>query len=306
MKDEACRRPAGHGAPRWGRRGGRALFSTQMTTSCISTTLVLVLVGIIVLFALVARNLSVFVRENINVSVLISDAVPADSITQLEKSLRRAPYVRQIDYISKQQALEEEIEAMGVDPTEFIDFNPFTASFEIKVKALYASDDSLSRIVRQLKGRSEVIDVVYQKELMQSVNRNIRKMSLILLVLIVLFGYISFELINNMVRLTIFSRRFSINTMKLVGASWSFIRRPFMRRALLLGLASAIVADALLLAGLHMWHRAEPQLGTVIHTETLLIVCAVVMLFGLFITTACTFFSLHKYLRMSSNELYHV
>lgn len=306
MKNEECRRLFGVRSPRSGGRGGRALFNTQMTTSCISTTLVLVLVGIIVLFALVARNLSTFVRENINVSVLISDAVSADSITQLEKSLRRAPYVRQIDYISKQQALEEETEAMGVDPTEFIDFNPFTASFEIKVKAHYANNDSLSRIVRQLKGRSEVIDVIYQKELMQSVNRNIRKMSLVLLVLIVLFGYISFELINNMVRLTIFSRRFSINTMKLVGASWSFIRRPFMQRAVLLGFASAVVADGLLLFGLHMWHKAEPQLDTVIDTQTLFIVCTVVLLFGLLITTACTFFSLHKYLRMSSNELYHV
>lgn len=277
-----------------------------MTTSCISTTLVLVLVGVIVLFSLIARNLSTYVRENINVTVLISDDVGADSIARLEKVLRRQPYVRQIDYISKQQALQEETEAMGIDPTEFIDFNPFTASFEIKLKALYVHNDSLTRIVRQLKGRPEVIDVVYQKELMQSVNANIRKMSLVLLVLVVLFTYISFELINNTVRLTIFSRRFSINTMKLVGASWSFIRRPFLRNALTLGLIAAVVADLLLLGGLHMWHEAEPQLGTVIDLPTLLIVCGTVLVFGLLITTACTFFSLHKYLRMSSNELYHV
>ena len=282
------------------------LFSTQLTTSCISTTLVLVLVGIIALFALIARNLSVYVRENINVSVLISDDVPPDSVAQLERALRRQPYVKQIDYISKQQALEEETAAMGMDPMEFIDFNPFTASFELKMKAAYVAGDSLRRIVHQLKARREVIDVVYQKELMQQVNANIRKLSCVLLALVVLFTYISFELINSTVRLNFFARRFSINTMKLVGASWRFIRRPFMRSALALGFTSALLADALLLGGLQWWRRAEPQLDTVISREDVAIVCGVVLLFGLLITTACTSCSLRKYLRMSSNDLYHV
>lgn len=282
------------------------LFSTQLTTSCLSTTLVLVLVGIIALFAFIARNLSDYVRENINVTVLISDDVPPDSIAVLERGLRRQPYVRRIDYISKQQALDEETAAMGMDPMEFIDFNPFTASFEMKLKAGYVSGDSINRIVRQLKGRREVIDVIYQKDLIEQVNANIRKASLVLLVLIALFTYISFALINNMVRLTFFARRFSINTMKLVGASWHFIRRPFMLRALALGFLSALLADALLLGGLHWWHGAEPQLGTVITLQDVAVVCCVVLVFGLFITTICTFVSLHKYLRMSTNDLYHV
>jgi len=143
-------------------------FSTQFTTSCISTTLVLVLLGTIVLFVLIARNLSTYVRENINVSVLISDDVSADSIALMQTAFGNRCYVKDLKYISKQQALEEETEAMGVDPTDFIDYNPFIASFEIKMKAEYANNDSLTRIVRSIKNEAGVIDVLYQKDLHDS------------------------------------------------------------------------------------------------------------------------------------------
>lgn len=281
-------------------------FTTQFTTSCISTMLVLVLLGTIVLFVQLANNLSTYVRENINVSVLISDDVPADSISLMQTAFANRRYVKELDYISKQQALEEQTASMGVDPTEFIDYNPFTASFEIKMKSEYANNDSLNRIVRQLKGERGVIDVLYQKDLLQSVNDNIRKISILLLIVAALFTYISFELINNTVRLTIFSKRFTINTMKLVGASWGFIRRPFLRQAITLGVLSAVGADALLCLGLHWWERYEPELHAVVGWSAMAVMAASVLVFGLLITTLCTYVSLGKYLRMSSNELYHV
>lgn len=281
-------------------------FSTQFTTSCLSTTLVLVLLGTIVLFVLIARNLSTYVRENINVSVLISDDVSADSISLMQTAFANRRYVKDLKYISKQQALAEETEAMGVDPTEFIDYNPFTASFEIKMKAEYANNDSLTRIVRNIKNEAGVIDVLYQKDLLQSVNDNIKKVSMILLIIAVLFTYISFELINNTVRLTIFSKRFSINTMKLVGASWGFIRWPFLRQAITLGIISAVGADVVICLFLHWWQAIEPELHTVVDWQMLTVVAAAVLLFGLLITMLCTYVSLDKYLRMSSNELYHV
>lgn len=283
-----------------------SFLSTQFITATISTTLVLVLLGIIVLFVLTARNLSDFVRENINVSVLISDELDSLQIADMEKTLTAAPYAKSVEYISKEQALKEEILAQGIDPTEFIGTNPYTASFEVKIKADYANPDSLGAAVKALKGNGDVVDVIYSKDLIKSVNDNIRKVSIILLIIAALFTYISFALINNTVRLTIFSKRFIINTMKLVGASWGFIRRPFLAQSFILGIVSAAVADALLICGLYWLRNFEPQITAVIDLKAVLIVSATVFLFGILITFLCTFLSLNKYLRMSSNALYYV
>lgn len=282
------------------------LLSTQFVTALISTTLVLVLLGTIVLFVFTARNLSSYVRENINVSVLLNDNITPGETESLKQLLNEQQYVKSMKYVSKQQALHDQCVSMGTDPSEFLGYNPFTASFEIKVKSEYANNQSLSKITTQLKSTNQVMDVIYQKELMNSVNQNIRKFSVILLIIAALFTYISFALINNTVRLTIFSRRFLINTMKLVGASWSFIRRPFLNQGLLLGILSAIMADAIIIGGVYWARTYEPEINTVINMQVILIVSFSVLAFGLLITFLCTYFSLSKYLKMSSNELYHI
>lgn len=279
---------------------------TQFITATISTTLVLVLLGIIVLFVLTARNLSTYVKENINISVLISDELDSLRIQNMEKTLRTAPYAKSVTYISKEQALQEEIEAQGIDPTEFLGMNPYTASFEVRINAGHANPDSLGAAVRKLKSNSDVVDVVYSKDLIKSVNDNIRKVSIILLIIAALFTYISFALINNTVRLTIFAKRFTINTMKLVGASWGFIRRPFLTHTFFLAIVSAVLADGLIIGGLWWLYNFEPQIATVINLEAVLIVSAAVFLFGIIITFFCTFFSLNRYLKMSSNALYYI
>ena len=281
-------------------------LSTQFITATISTTLVLVLLGVIVLFVLTAHNLSNFVKENINISVLISDEMDETEIKQMGEMLKTAPYTKSVEYISKEQALQEEITAQGIDPTEFIGMNPYTASFEVKINAEHANPDSIGVAVKQLKGNSNVVDVIYSKDLIKAVNDNIRKASIILLIIAALFTYISFALINNTVRLTIFSKRFIINTMKLVGASWNFIRRPFLAQSFTLGIVSAILADGLLIGGLYWLYNFEPQISSVIDLKAIVIVSAAVFLFGIIITYLCTLFSLNKYLKMSSNELYYI
>ena len=283
-----------------------SFLSTQFITAAISTTLVLVLLGIIVLFVITAQNLSTYVKENINVSVLISDEMDSLQIKSMEKMLKQAPYAKSVEYISKEQALVEEIQAQGIDPTEFIGVNPYTASFEVKIHADHANPDSISSAVKKLKGNPNVVDVIYSKDLIKSVNDNIRKVSIILLIIAALFTYISFALINNTVRLTIFSKRFIINTMKLVGASWNFIRRPFLTQSFTLGIASAIIADALIIGGIYWLHNFEPQITAVIDLKAIIIVSAAVFLFGIIITYFCTLFSLNKYLKMSSNDLYYI
>lgn len=280
--------------------------STQLITTAISTTLVLLMLGAHVFFVLSARNLSDYIRENINISILISDDLEDKEIKALESTFRKSEYVKTIRYISKSEALKDATESMGTNPAEFIGFNPFTASFEINVRADYANPQSMDKIVKTLRQNSAVVDVIYQRDLIKSVNRNIQKVSLVLLIFAALFTYISFSLINNMVRLSIFSKRFIINTMKLVGAKWSFIRRPFLRNALVLGLISAVIADGALYAG-YMWlNNYEPEINKIVNEEVLIAVGSSVFVFGIIITVLCTLGSLQKYLKMSTNELYHV
>ena len=280
--------------------------STQFITPAISTTLVLLLLGTIVFFVLTAHNLSNYVKENINISILISDELDSKQIASMQKEFGKKDYVKSIDYISKEQALTDATTDMGTDPAEFLGYNPFTASVEVKLKAEHASPEEIDRIVSNMKKNPSVVDVIYQKDLIKSVNRNLQKVSIVLLILAVLFTYISFVLINNTVRLSIFSKRFIINTMKLVGAKWSFIRRPFLANGFTLGIISAIIADALLYAGYVWAQKYEQDLNLVVNDEVLIIVGASVLVFGLLITFLCTFISVQKYLKMSTNKLYYV
>ena len=281
-------------------------ISTQFITPTISTTLVLVLLGIISMFVITAHSLSTFVKENINVSVLISDDLDSLQISSFGKQLMEAPYSKNVTYISKEEALREEIAAQGIDPTEFIGMNPYTASFEVKINADYADPDSIAKTVKELKGNSDVVDVIYSKDLVQSVNKNIKKISIILLIIAALFTYISFALINNTVRLTIFSKRFLINTMNLVGARWNFIRRPFMAQSFVLGVVSALLADSILFGSLCWLYEFEPQIANIIDLRAVVMVFGAVMVFGIVITAVCTLVSVNKYLKMRSNELYYL
>ena len=282
------------------------LVGTQFVTTTISTTLVLVMLGTIVLFMLTARNLSNYVRENITVQVLISDDLNNEQISKLQKQFKKAKYVKSIDYVSREDAVKEVSEEMGTDPTEFLGYNPFTASFEIKVNAEYGNPDSLRHVAYDIKKNQAVVDVTYPKDFVKSLDENIQKVSIILLIIAALFSYISFALINNTVRLTIFSRRFIINTMKLVGASWGFIRRPFLKQGMVLGLTSAVIADAVIFLGVNRVQAFEPALASIIDMEVFAIVSAAVFAFGIIITLVCIYASLNKFLRMSSNDLYYV
>lgn len=276
----------------------------QFITSCISTTMVLMLLGMVVFFVLSAGNLSVYVRENISFSALLSDDMKETEILKFQKTLDAQPYVKSTTYISKEQALREETEAMGTDPQEFIGYNPFTASIEINLNSAYANADSLAWVEQEIMKKGKVIEIVYPEALIDTVNRNVQKISIILLGLATLLMVISFSLINNTIRLTIYAKRFLIHTMKLVGADWWFIRRPFLVRNLWVGIVSGLLANGLLLAGGYWLVKYEPQLIQIINTDMMLIVMAAVMGFGIVITVLCAYFSINRYLRMKTDTLY--
>ena len=283
-----------------------SFFNMQFITSSISTTLVLLLLGMVVFFVLSANNLSTYVRENIGISVLVSDDMKEPEALKFQKTLNEKSYVKESVYISKEQALKEQTEAMGTDPAEFLGYNPFTASIEIKLNAQYANSDSIAWIEKEILTNKKVMEVSYPQNLIDSVNRNIQKVSIFLLGLAALLTLISFALINNTIRLAIYSKRFLIHTMKLVGASWSFIRLPFLVRNVWIGVLAGIMADAILLGMAYMLVKYEPQLIEIITPNALLIVMASVFVFGLAITFLCAYISINKYLRMKASALYYI
>ncbi|EJX00655.1 cell division protein FtsX [gut metagenome] len=277
----------------------------QFITSSISTTLVLLLLGLVVFFVLAAHNLSIYVKENISFSVLVSDDMKEADILKLQKRLDKEAFVKHSTYISKKQALREQTEAMGTDPQEFLGYNPFTASIEIKLYSQYANSDSIAKIEKRIRKNTNIQEVLYQKDLIDAVNENIRNISLMLLGLAAILALISFALINNTIRLTIYSKRFLIHTMKLVGASWSFIRRPFLRRNFWIGVLAACLTDGILWAAALWMVTYEPELVAVITPKVMLMVSGAVLIFGVLITWLCAWFSINKYLKMNANALYY-
>ena len=284
-----------------GRRQG-----VQLVTLCISTAMVLVLLGLVVFSVQTSRNLSQWVKENLTVTVVLNDEVSVGDAKQFQQDLIHRPLSKDIHYISREQALKEQTEAMGSDPSEFLGMNPFPATLELQLHSDYANADSLVWISEELRKNPKVTDVAYQVDLMDSVNRNLAKLNILLLVLAVLLTFISFSLINNTVRLSVYSRRFLIHTMKLVGASWGFIRRPFMKQGLLVGILAALIAIIVLGSGVYGLYYYEPGIQFIITWRELVITGLAVLVFGLVITLTCSYISVNRFLRMPPGKLYKI
>lgn len=280
--------------------------SLQFVTLCISTSLVLILLGLVVFTVLTAHNLSSYVKENLTVTVMLSDGMTTSESQTLRKKLESKTYTVNTLFISPEQALKEHIKAMGSDPTDFLGGNPFVGSIEMQLQADYANNDSLKWISKELLANPQITDVTYQKDLMDQVNNNLRKISIVLLILAGLLTFVSFTLISNTVRLSVFARRFTIHTMKLVGASWGFIRWPFIKRALNLGFFAAILADAVLAGGVYALYVFEPDILVVVDWFVMSVTAGCVLLFGLLLTTMCSYLSVNRFLRMKAGDLYKI
>ena len=278
----------------------------QVVTLCISTTMVLILLGLVVFFVLSARNLSAHMKEHLTVTVMLKDSVTLNDAKLFCRDLYHRPYSRNIDYITKEQAKREQVKELGSDPTEFLGFNPFPATLEIQLKADYANRDSLKWIAKEIRKDARVSDLAYMEDLMDKVNKNLNRVSIVLLVLAVLLTFVSFTLISNTVRLSVYARRFIIHTMKLVGASWGFIRRPFLKRAAVVGVIAAVLANAVLGAGIYAFYLKQPDMLDVVTWEVLAITAGAVFLFGIVITVLCAWLAVNKFLRMSAGELYKI
>lgn len=266
--------------------------------------MVLILLGMVTLSVLTARNLSAYVKENLTITLMLAEDLSTAESKGLCNEIGKLPYVNHLTFISKEQALKEQTAAMGSDPSEFLGVNPFVGSIELQMKAAYANSDSLAWISKKLRTNKSITEVTYPQDLMDSVNRNMQKVNIVLLMLAALLTFVSFTLINNSIRLGVYARRFSIRTMKLVGASWGFIRRPYILRAIVNGIIAAVIAIAVLGGCIYALYGYEPGVMVVITWQTMIITACVVTAFGVLITMFCSWLSVNKFLRMKAGDLY--
>lgn len=286
------------------RKKTRGKSRLQVVTLCVSTSMVLILIGLVVFTVFTAHNLSDFVKQNLTVRMMLSDEVTDPEGEILCQRLQTRPYISDLQYFTRDSVLSGLHEELGTDPAEFVGNNPFPPMIDFQLQADYANTDSLKWISQELQQNAQIAEVEFPENLIDSVNSALKKVGIALLVLAALLLFISFTLINNTIQLSVFSRRFSIHTMKLVGASWSFIRWPFLRQAVGLGLLSGIIALVVLGAGVYFLFQYEPDAYLVITWRVMLFTAIAVVVFGVLITTVCSWLSVNKFLRMKAGELY--
>lgn len=288
------------------RKVSTASFFHSRLTSIISIALVLFLMGLIMLMGLLGNQLSVYVKENLSFSIVLKDNLKETDIKKMQNKLDALPYIKSTTYISKEQAAKELEEELGENPETFLGFNPLQASIEVKLHADYANPDSLRHIEQQIKRYTTVDELLYRKDMMEMVHNNVQRLGMILLALAAVLTLISFVLIGNTIRLLIYSKRFLIHTMQLVGATAGFIRAPFIRYNIVSGLIAAFLAIMLLTGALYYLQNELDGFIQLLDIHTLLIVDGAVLLLGILLSTLATVFAVNKYLRMKVDQLYYI
>lgn len=281
----------------------RQLRSSYLTT-IISISLVLFVIGLVGLLILNAHKISRHVKENIGFTVFLNDDVKEVDMIKLQKSLDASSFVRSTEFISKSQAAQELKEELGEDFVNFLGYNPLLPSIEVKLCAEYANADSIAKIEKRLVKYSQVKEVSYQKSLIETVNQNIKKISIVLLVFCGMLFLISLSLINNTIRLSVYARRFLIKTMELVGATRSFVRAPFITKSLGHALISIVIAFILLGGVIYLIDKHIPELSIMYELDTIAILYASIMVIGFLIVWISNLFAVNRYLRMKGNDLY--
>lgn len=276
----------------------------QFLTSTISTTMALLLLGALTLFVLTAKEIRNYVHQDLTITTILADSTSETTAQNLVVTLGEKFYVHKIQFISREQALQEQVEVLGINPHEFLDKNPFSISLEMKMKADYVCTDSLAWITEDLMQESAIVDVIYPEDVVETINQNLSTITYILILITVMLLVISISLINNTVHMGIYSQRFVINTMKIIGARWNFIRRPFMLRSLRIGLISAAIATLFLLVAVQWAIGIESSLAQFIPTRNVLIMVACIFAFAMVITLTCTFISVTHFLKMQERDLY--
>ncbi|MEG1642746.1 MAG: permease-like cell division protein FtsX [Bacteroidales bacterium] len=285
----------------------RISFLNARVTSTISISLVLFILGVIAMMSILGTQLTKYIKENMGFSIVLKDTAPKRGVEDIKRALNIAPYVRATQYISKDDALKELEVELGENPKDLLGFNPLQSSIEVKLAAEYANQDSLTWIEKGLRKHTDVVaDIICQKDVIQLVNDNMRKAEYILLSLSVVLMIISFALISNTIRLMAYSKRFLIHTMKLVGATSGFIRRPFIINNIIGGIIASAIAMALLSGCAYYLISEFENLSILINIVTLLQVFAIVLALGIILTAISAYFAVNRYISMEKDDLYYM
>ena len=274
-------------------------------TSIISISLVLFLLGILGLLILNVQTLSNYIKENIGFTIFLKDNIKEVDIIRFQKKLDATDYVKESQFISKERAAKILQEELGQDFIEFLGYNPLSASIDIKLFAKYANTDSLKVIKQSLKDYPEISEIYYQQSLVHMVNENVKKISLIILIFSSLLLLMAVTLINNTIRLSIYSKRFLINTMHIVGATRNFIRKPFLAKSVVHGFYASIIAISLIIALIYFAQKEFPEIITFENIEILGILFTFVIILGILINYISTFIAVNKFLRLKTDDLYY-
>jgi len=278
---------------------------TSYFSVIVSNTLVLFLMGFFSFLVLSANKLANYFKEQVTVTVLIKDDAKNADIEQLQKTLSVASFVKSVRFVSKEVAAEKFSKDIGEDFVTFIGTNPLQNTIDLSLKAEYAEPDKMREIKRELEQNSFVTEVVYDQSLVALIHENVNRIGIVTLIFSALFTFVSILLINASIRLSIYSKRFIIKTMQLVGATRSFIRRPFLWTNVRLGILSALIAIVLFYLSLLAIVKSYPEFNILMDTGTLSIVFISIMTIGILISWLSTYFATQRFLNLNTNDLYY-
>jgi len=275
-------------------------------TTTISVALVLFLVGLECLVLLSAHELMRQVKENVVLSVVLKEDNTAEEVERTERLLKSASYCLEYRFISREEALQEHIANLGEDPSAFLGYNPLTDAFEVQLQAEYAQSDSIAQIENELLTMPFVDKVIYQKDVVKVLDNNLSKIAWILFVVVLALLLIALVLISNTIQLQVYSKRFLINTMRLVGATPWVIKWPFIRRNIFMGIEAGLLAVIMLSA---TYYYCKTQLGITLFPlfwQNITFVVATVVITGIIITFFASWIATNRYIRMKINKMYEI
>ena len=262
------------------------------------------MLGLLGLLVMDAKKISDYVKEHVELNVFLNDRISNSELQRFQRKIERQPYAKSVVYISKQQALDSLIKELGEDALGMLESNPLPATLDVRVHSEYSNPDSLKKIREELGTSNLVREVTYQQTEVEKMNKNFRAVAMVILIFCGLLFFIAVALINNTIRLSMYSRRFLIKSMQLVGATKAFIRWPFLKKGIVHGIYAGIIAGILLCGIIYVIHTRFPELGQLSDMRMLGVLVGGIIALGLLLSFLSTFFAVNRYLRLKTEELY--
>ena len=278
---------------------------TSSLSTVLSISMVLLMLGSMSFIYVNSQRLTKYIKENIGITVILNDNAKAVDVLQFQKNLDANPVTKMTTYVSKEEAASALTKELGEDFMQFLGHNPLSNTIDIFMNSAYAESVTIEALGQEALKNEIVKEVKYQKDLIDAINQNMNKLNLILICFCALLLIVSITLINNTIRLTVYSKRFIIRTMKLVGATNSFIRKPFVMTGLRQGVIAGLIGVLLMMLALFAVQKEMPELLQLQDIQTVIIIFSLLFVFGILISTFVTHFSVNKYLKIKEEKLYH-